>query len=154
MSRAITILLVDDDPDCRTLARDAITYAFPSARVWEVCGGCDALDFLRRRGRYITAPVPDIVYTDLEMPDMSGQDLLKALKNDPALRDMPVVVLTGLDDDRQRLKAQRNGARSYALKCPGHRELRITMAQTIREILGVGPSRSPMPARDGGKAIP
>ena len=124
------------------MAREAIAYAYPWARVWEVGGGCDAMDFLRRRGRFVTAPVPDIVYTDLEMPDMSGQDLLKALRDDSRLKDTPVVVLTGLDDDGQRREAHQNGARRYAIKSGDYNKLRIIMARTIREILGVGPPGS------------
>ena len=140
MPKPITILLVDDDPDCRSLAREAIAHAFPSACVWEVPGGCDALDFLRRRGRHVTAPVPDIVYTDLQMPDMSGQELLKAVRNDPDLEDMPVVFLTGLSDEDQQRQARRNGAQWYALKSADQNELRSIFARTIQHILGVSPA--------------
>ena len=140
MPRPITILLVDDDSDCRNLTREAIAHAFPSARVWEVPGGCDALDFLRRRGKYTTAPVTDIVYTDLQMPGMCGQELLKAIRTDPDLENMPVVFLTGLNDEDQQRQAQRNGVQWYALKSADQNELRSTIARTIRHVLGVGPT--------------
>ena len=136
MSRPITILLVDDDVDYRTLAREAIAHVCPSACVWEVASGCDALDFLRRRGRHLAAPRPDMVYTDLEMPDMSGQQLLKTLRSHPDLVNVPVVMLTGLDDEDQRTLAMANGARGYASKSTDHGELRRTMARTLRQVLG------------------
>ena len=135
----ITILLVDDDPDFRALARAAIAHGYPSAQVWEVQGGRDALDFLLRRGARANAPMPDIVYTDLEMPDVSGQELLKAIKTNPNLERLPVVLLTGVSDESQRMEAQRNGAQFYALKPPRHNELRTTMIRTIQQILGVAP---------------
>ena len=137
MPRPITILLVDDDPDWRTLVREAIAHGFPSARTWEVPGGCDALDFLRCRGKYTTAPTPDIVYTDLEMPDMTGQELLKAVRSNPDLENIPVVLLTGVDDEARRREALFNGASGYILKSNHYKELRVTIAQTTQRILGV-----------------
>jgi len=134
--RPITILLVDDDVDYRTLTREAIGHVCPSARVWEVSGGAEALEFLRRRGRHLAAPRADIVYTDLEMPDMSGQELLKAVRSHPDLVNVPVVMLTGLADEAQRTLALANGAGDYAVKSTDHSELRRTMARTIRQVLG------------------
>jgi len=139
MSRPITILLADDDADWRALVREAIAHGFPFARIWEVSGGCDALDFLRRRGRYAIAPATDLVYTDLEMPDMSGQELLKAIRSDPDLKNIPVVLLTGVNDDAQRRQAEHNGAEDYILKWSDFRKLRGRLIRTTHRILGVEP---------------
>lgn len=136
MTRAITILLVDDNADFRALLRDAISHVWPSARVLDVGGGCDALDFLRRRGRYTTAPPVDMVFTDLEMPGMSGQELLKALGRDTDLGTMPVVMLTGLSDETQRQQAMLNGARWYGVKPVDHGELCTIVDRSIRSVLG------------------
>ena len=136
MSGPITILLVDDDVDYRTLAHEAILHVCPAARVWEVGGGCEAMDFLRRHGQHQAAPRPDMVYTDLEMPDMSGQELLKAISSHPDLRHVPVVMLTGVQNAGQRALAVDNGARGYLAKSTDHGELCRAMARTIRELLG------------------
>ncbi len=112
----ITILLVDDDVDCRTLIRDAICQSKVSNRVFEVSSGEEAMDFLHRRGMWAQAPKPGLIYLDIEMPGMDGQSVLKAIKADPDLRDIPVVMMTGVSDESQMKMAAEAGANSYTIK--------------------------------------
>jgi CheY-like chemotaxis protein len=112
----ITILLVDDDPDCRLLIRDAIAECKVSNAVHEVANGAEALEFLRRKGKHANAPRPGLIYLDLEMPGMNGQETLKAIKADPDLRDIPVVMMTGVCDEAEMKLAAKNGANSYTVK--------------------------------------
>ena len=112
----ITILLVDDDADCRLLVRDAISESKLSNQVFEVSNGKSALDFLYRRGEWAHAPKPGLIYLDIEMPGMDGQSVLKAIKADPNLRDIPVVMMTGVSDERQMRIAAEAGANSYTIK--------------------------------------
>src|SRR5215203_2075759 len=93
---SITILLVDDDPDCRLLIRDAISECKVSNSVFEASNGKEAMEFLKRRGHFSHAPRPGLIYLDLEMPGLNGQETLKAIKADPELRDIPVVMMTGV----------------------------------------------------------
>src|SRR5689334_5368363 len=109
----ICILLVDDDPDCRLLIRDAINECKMSNSVYEVSNGREALEFLKRRGAYAHAPRPGLIYLDLEMPGLNGQETLKAIKADPELRDIPVVMMTGVSDEKEMKAAAENGANSY-----------------------------------------
>ena len=127
----ITILLVDDDDDCRMLIRDAIAECKVSNDVHEVCNGQEALDFLHRRGQFANAPRPGLIYLDIEMPHMDGQATLKAIKADPELRDIPVVMMTGVCDETQMKTAAANGANSYTIK-PANAEqfLRTVLAST------------------------
>jgi CheY-like chemotaxis protein len=127
----LTILLVDDDVDCRMLIRDAICQSNLSSRVFEVSSGEAALDFLHRRGRWAQAPRPGLIYLDIEMPGMDGQSVLKTIKVDPDLRDIPVVMMTGLCDERQMRMAADAGANSYTIK-PANAEqfLRTVAAST------------------------
>lgn len=127
----ITILLVDDDPDYRMLIRDAITECKVSNDVHEVCNGQEAIDFLHRRGRYANAPRPGLIYLDIEMPHMDGQSTLKEIKASPQLRDIPVVMMTGVCDEAQMKTAAANGANSYTIK-PANAEqfLRTVLAST------------------------
>jgi two-component system response regulator len=76
------------------------------------------MDFLKRRGRYAGSdfPRPGLIYLDLEMPGMNGQETLKAIKADPDLRDIPVVMMTGVADENEMKRAAANGANSYTLK--------------------------------------
>jgi len=127
----ITILLVDDDPDCRMLIRDAIDECHVSNSVFEASNGAEALDFLTGRGKFVDAPRPGLIYLDLEMPGMDGQTALKHIKADPQLRDIPVVMMTGVSDEAEMKKAAANGANSYTIK-PANVEqfLRTVLAST------------------------
>jgi len=129
----ITILLVDDDPDCRLLIRDAIAECKVSNAVYECSNGLEAMDFLKRRGKYASSnvPRPGLIYLDLEMPGMDGQATLQAIKADPTLRDIPVVMMTGVADEAEMKRAAANGANSYTLK-PANVEqfIRTVLAST------------------------
>ncbi|MGD0138461.1 MAG: response regulator [Tepidisphaeraceae bacterium] len=114
--QGITILLVDDDVDCRMLIRDAIFQCKVSNRVYEVSSGQEALDFLHRRDKWGRAPRPGLIYLDIEMPGINGQTVLKAIKANPDLRDIPVVMMTGVSDERQMQMAAKTGANSYTIK--------------------------------------
>jgi CheY-like chemotaxis protein len=127
----ITILLVDDDADCRMLVRDAISESKVSNRVFEVSNGSEALDFLHRRGKWANAPRPGLIYLDIEMPSMDGQAVLKAIKADPDLRDIPVVMMTGVSDEKQMKLAAEAGANSYTIKpANAHDFLRTVVSST------------------------
>jgi two-component system response regulator len=127
----ITILLVDDDADCRFLIREAIAECKISNTVFEVPDGKAALDFIFRRGDYRGAPRPGLVYLDIEMPGLSGQEVLKQVKASVDHRDIPVVMMTGVSDRNQMKEAARNGANSYTIK-PANAEqfLKTVLAST------------------------
>jgi two-component system response regulator len=127
----IVILLVDDDPDCRMLIRDAISQCKVSNKIFEACDGKEALDFLRRQGKFKDAPRPGLIYMDIEMPKMDGQTALRAIKADPMFRDIPVVMMTGVCDEQQMKTAADNGANSYTVK-PANAEqfLRTVLVST------------------------
>jgi len=121
--QAIVILLVDDDPDTRMLIHETISQCKVTNRVYEVSNGQEALDFLNRRGAaFADAPRPGLIYLDIEMPGMNGQETLKQIKADPRLRDIPVVMMTGVTDEEQMRQAMLNGANSYTVK-PNSAEL-------------------------------
>ena len=127
----IVILIVDDDPDCRMLLRDAIGQCKVGNDVYEATNGVEALEFLNRRGKFANSPRPGLIYMDIEMPHMDGQTALKSIKGDPKLRDIPVVMMTGVADEKEMKTAADNGANSYTLK-PANVEqfLRTVLAST------------------------
>ena len=130
-SEAITILLVDDDADCRMLIRDAIEACKVSNQVFEVRNGAEALDFLYARGNHTGAIRPGLIFLDIEMPAMDGQETLKRIRNDERFREIPIVMMTGVADERQMEQAAANGANSYTIK-PANAEqfLRTVLAST------------------------
>lgn len=112
----ISILVVDDDPDCRMLIREAIDQCKLANSVYEVRNGREALDFVFQRGAFDDAPRPGLIYLDIEMPGLSGQEVLRAIKSSPLHCDIPVVMMTGVCEEEQMEQAARNGANSYTLK--------------------------------------
>jgi CheY-like chemotaxis protein len=115
-AQPVTILLVDDDPDCRQLIKDAMEAGKFDNTVYEVSSGEEALEFLQRKGRYADAPRPGLIYMDIEMPGMGGQETLKAVRTDPRFGDIAIVMMTGVTDDQQKSTALKNGANSYTNK--------------------------------------
>ena len=115
-SEPITILLVDDDADCRMLIRDAISDCKVSNKVHEAQSGAQALDFLYQRGACKGMPRPGLVYLDIEMPGMDGQETLRQIRSNPEFREIPVVMMTGVSDEQQMKLAAANGANSYTIK--------------------------------------
>jgi CheY-like chemotaxis protein len=112
----LAILLVDDDDDCRMLVRDAIGECKVSNAVYEARSGEEAIAFLKRAAHDPATPRPGLIYLDIEMPGMDGQTALRQIKADPELRDIPVVMMTGVSDDAQIETAAKNGANSYTIK--------------------------------------
>jgi CheY-like chemotaxis protein len=115
-AQPVTILVVDDDEDCRQLIRDAIEQGKLDNPVYEVSSGEEALEFLHRRGAWADAPRPGLIYLDIEMPGMDGQETLQAIRRDPRFADIAVVMMTGVTDDAQKILAMANGANSYTNK--------------------------------------
>ena len=127
----ITILLVDDDADCRLLIRDAVAECKVSNDVCEVSNGIEALEFLARKGKFADAPRPGLIYLDIEMPGLDGLETLKRIRANEAYRDIPVVMMTGVCGEKQMQTAAALGANSYTLK-PANAEqfLRTVLAST------------------------
>jgi len=124
---AITILLVDDDPDCRMLVRDAISESKVLNRVFEVSNGKEAVEFLQRKGEWAAAPRPGLIYLDIEMPGMNGLETLKAIRADENLQEIPVVMMTGVSDEAQMRIAADLGANSYTIKPANAEQFLLTV---------------------------
>jgi CheY-like chemotaxis protein len=106
----VTILLADDDEEDRLMTHDALRDARLKNELRTVNDGVELLDYLKRRGPYADqdAPRPGLILLDLNMPRMDGREALTAIKQDPELRSIPVVVLTTS-------KAEEDVARTYDL---------------------------------------
>jgi len=92
--KGVPVLLVDDSEDDVFFTRRAFEEAGVGESLRVVPNGIDALAYLRKEGRFRTAATPAVVLLDLHMPLRSGFEVLRELKADPALRKIPVIVLT------------------------------------------------------------
>lgn len=88
------ILLIEDNATDVLLTREALEDARILTNLHVVDDGEKALRFLRREGEYASAPRPDLILLDLNLPRKDGRETLKEIKDDPEPRSIPVVVLT------------------------------------------------------------
>lgn len=88
------VLLVEDNPGDIRLTREAFRRLKVPTNLSVVEDGEQALAFLRRQGSYEGVPRPDLVLLDLNLPRLSGIEVLMAIKNDAGLKRIPVVILT------------------------------------------------------------
>lgn len=93
-ARPLLVLLVDDDLGDVLMIREALEARGTQRIVYVANDGEEAIQFLRREGRYVDAPRPDVVLLDLNMPRKDGRQVLAEVKQDSGLRHIPVVVLT------------------------------------------------------------
>lgn len=112
----LEILLVDDDAMDIRLTHAILKKSKLNARVSTATDGIDALEFLRRQGRYRDMPTPDLVLLDLNMPRMNGLEALSAIKQDPALRHIPVIILTSSESDLDIHRAYESHANCFISK--------------------------------------
>jgi len=112
----IEILLVEDDEDHADLTTEALAGGKIRNRVSRVEDGVEALAFLRREGKYRDAPRPDLILLDLNMPRKDGQEVLEEIKADPALKRIPVVMLTTSKEDEHVLRAYEGHVNCYIVK--------------------------------------
>lgn len=92
--RRIQILLVDDSAGDVRLAREALRESKVPNVIHVAGDGVEAMRFLRREGAWAGAPRPDLILLDLNLPHMSGREVLAVVKSDPELKRIPVVVLS------------------------------------------------------------
>jgi CheY-like chemotaxis protein len=116
VARAIEILLVEDNPGDARLAWEAIREAKVSHNLRWVSDGVEALAYLRCEGKFADAHRPDLILLDLNLPRKDGREVLAEVKNDNALRRIPVVVLTTSQAEEDILKAYHLNANCYISK--------------------------------------
>jgi chemotaxis family two-component system response regulator Rcp1 len=112
----IEILLVEDNLGDARLAAEALKENKVRNNLHHVVDGVEAMAFLQRRGDYATAPRPDLVLLDLNMPRKDGREVLAEIKEDPELRLMPIVVLTTSEAERDLIKSYDLHANAYIVK--------------------------------------
>ncbi|WP_339103213.1 response regulator [Haloterrigena salinisoli] len=113
---AIDVLLVEDNPGDVRLVEEAFHDATADSELHAVSDGEEALDFLYQRGDHASAPRPDLIILDWNLPRTSGEQVLTELKDDPERKHIPVTVLTGSQDDTDVLDSYRKHANACLRK--------------------------------------
>ena len=115
---AVEILLVEDSDTDLELALRALTQAKVANRIEVARDGAEALDFLFSQGAFAqrAADNPRLVMLDLKLPKVDGLDELRAIKENPTTRAIPVVVLTSSQEQRDIVESYNLGVNSYIVK--------------------------------------
>jgi len=116
LGRPIDILLVEDSPSDTDLTVEALGAGKVANRLSIVEDGVQAMEFLRRQGRFANAPRPDLILLDLNLPRKDGREVLAEVKADPSLRHIPIVVLTTSQAEQDVLRAYSLHANCYVTK--------------------------------------
>jgi CheY-like chemotaxis protein len=114
--RPAHVLLVEDNQDDIELTLEALKDSKVSMQIEVVTDGMAAMEFLHREGKYADKPRPDLVLLDLNLPKMDGREVLKEIRADENLTDIPVVVLTTSEDEGDILRAYKLHANCYIAK--------------------------------------
>jgi CheY-like chemotaxis protein len=117
--RTIIVLVADDDLDDQEMTREAFEESRVLNEVHFVEDGEKLLMYLRRQGRYADpklSPRPGLILLDLNMPLMDGRAALKEIKRDPDLRQIPVIVMTTSQAEKDIFKSYDEGASSFISK--------------------------------------
>ena len=114
--RPIEILLVDDNPGDIRLTQEALKESKVLNNIHIVEDGMEALDFLRKKGRFKNVITPDIVLLDLNLPKRNGREVLADIKADDFLKKIPVVILTMSRAEEDILKSYSLHANCYITK--------------------------------------
>jgi chemotaxis family two-component system response regulator Rcp1 len=115
-NRPVEILLVEDNPGDERLTREALKEGKVYSNLHWVKDGVEALQFLRRQGKYAAVPRPDIILLDLNLPKKDGREVLQDIKNDGDLKRIPVVVLTTSKAEEDVLRTYDLHANCYVTK--------------------------------------
>jgi CheY-like chemotaxis protein len=162
-SPSITILTADDDPDDRQLVQEAFMESGQKNTMVFVQDGLDLMQYLHRQGKYASpasAPRPDLILLDLNMPLKDGRDSLAEIKTDPQLRRIPVVVLTVSEAEEDILRTYNLGGAGFIIKpssFQGWVEVVKCLSQywfEVVELADAADGKAPIPARHVPRTSP
>jgi CheY-like chemotaxis protein len=132
MPRTAEILVVEDNPGDQRLTLEALQETQWAKEPHIVSDGTEAIHFLERRGKYADSPRPDLVLLDLHLPGSGGYGLLAAMKSDPLLKNIPVVIFSTSGETHHVSKSFGLGAECY-LRKPGEVDAYFRTIQNLEE---------------------
>jgi len=115
-TKQVEILLVEDNPADVRLVREALKESKILNNLSVVEDGVEAMDFLRKKGKYASSPRPNLVLLDLNLPRKNGREVLSEVKSDEKLKRIPVVIMTVSDDEKDILLTYNSHANCYIKK--------------------------------------
>ncbi|MBN1696258.1 MAG: response regulator [Spirochaetales bacterium] len=146
--KLVEILLVEDSPGDIRLTIEALKESRIPNNMSVVKDGVEALAFLRKEGKYFNSPRPDFILLDLMLPKKDGHEVLKDIRSDTSLKNIPVAILTSSEDEGDIHKAYKYLVNGYIVKKADIKEL----ARCIEHFWGFsGLTKTDMPLRAAPK---
>jgi chemotaxis family two-component system response regulator Rcp1 len=115
-TKPVEILLVEDSPSDAALTIEALEAGKVANKLTLVEDGVEAMEFLKRSGKYAKVSRPDLIMLDLNLPRKDGREVLAEIKNDPDLKVIPIIVLTTSHSDKDILQSYQLNANCYITK--------------------------------------
>src|ERR1700730_396030 len=119
-AQPLEVLLVEDSPGDVRLTKEALKDAKVHINLRVVRDGIDAMAFLMREGEYATAPRPDLILLDLNLPRKDGREVLREIKENQELKSIPVVILTTSASEADILRSYLLHANCYITQLVNH----------------------------------
>ncbi|WP_247000774.1 response regulator [Halosolutus gelatinilyticus] len=129
----IDILLIEPNPGDTRLFEENLRNAKFMNDFYSVTNGEEALDFLHQRGEYADAPQIDLVLLEPRLPGKNGEDVLAELDEEPSLRDVPVIMLTGSETGTEIAKSNGLDADFFVQKPMGADDF-LEFVQEVEEL--------------------
>jgi CheY-like chemotaxis protein len=131
------VLSVEDDTAAYALIRHAFRDIGSGLELERTVDGRDALDFLNRSGRYQDVRKPSLILLDINLPRMSGPELLAAMQTNESVRDIPVVIFSSSKLDADRAKCLALGASEFIIKPSSYDEFLNAVRSACRFALAI-----------------
>ena len=148
--RRLEILLVEDNPADAELFRQLMS---GPCNISVAASGTEAFDRLFQRGRFSTSPMPNIVVLDVNVPILTGFEILAILKGNSKLRSIPVVVWSSSDNEKDIERAFLDGACAYIIKDSDLKKMEDVLAAFsefwTKQVVFPGVARIPKTAGEG-----
>lgn len=119
MSRPLSVLLVEDNPGDADLVIETLEQGKLRLDISVAVDGAQALARLLRQAPYESVEPPDLILLDLNLPKVAGREVLARIKQEPVLKEIPVVVLTSSDAEHDIVRSYQLGANCYVTKPVG-----------------------------------
>ena len=115
-TQPIQVLMVEDSPGDVRLTQEALKDAKVQIRLHVAQDGVETMEFLRGEGKHSSAPRPDLILLDLNLPKKDGREVLQEIKESATLKSIPIVVLTTSASDEDILRSYKLHANCYITK--------------------------------------
>lgn len=130
------VLIAEDDPAALHLTLKALSIVNSRIRPHIARNGAEALAFLRRQAPYTGAPKPDLIVLDWNLPKVHGREVPAVTRSTDAIRDIPIVVVTTSDAEKDREEAAHLDVNEYVVKAPHFRDFVASVRDFTERYLG------------------